>query len=62
MQSNHGLQLPAVQGSLCPETDCLGAVKFSNNIFENGKLRTNFEVGKLEALTKVKPDCQPSTA
>lgn len=41
-------------GPLRPETDCLGAVKFSGNkyVFENGKLRTNFEVGKLEASTK----------
>ena len=41
-------------GPLRPETDCLGAVKFSGNkyVFENGKLRTNLEVGKLEASTK----------
>lgn len=41
-------------GTLRPETDCLGAVKFSGNkyVFENSKLRTNFEVGKLEASTK----------
>ena len=41
-------------GPLRPETDCLGAVKFSGNkyVFENGKLRTNFEIGKLEASTK----------
>ena len=47
---------PAVGGvgPLRPETDCLGAVKFSGNkyVFENSKLRTNFEVGKLEASTK----------